>query len=64
MPDSALLQRTTLPRPEISAAQAAEILERRYGLTGTLKELGSQQDRNYLIDTGEARSSFSNVSAT
>lgn len=55
MPDSALLQRTTLPRPEISAAQAAEILERRYELTGTLKELGSQQDRNYLIDTGEAR---------
>lgn len=55
MPDTALLQRTTLPRPEVSIEQAAILLKEHYGLEGTLKELGSQQDRNYMIDTGEAR---------
>ncbi|MCM2403841.1 aminotransferase [Rhizobium sp. S153] len=55
MPDSALLQRTELPRPNVSEAQAREILKDHYRLEGTIRELGSQQDRNYLIDTGEAR---------
>ncbi|PZU86220.1 MAG: aminotransferase [Shinella sp.] len=55
MPDSALLQRTELPRPNVSEAQAREILKDHYRLEGTIRELGSQQDRNYLIDAGEAR---------
>ncbi|MBO3758143.1 aminotransferase [Ciceribacter sp. L1K22] len=55
MPDTALLERTALPRPSISAEHAAEILERHYGIQGTIRELGSQQDRNYLVDTGEDR---------
>ncbi|MBA3041102.1 MAG: aminotransferase [Alphaproteobacteria bacterium] len=54
MPDSALLKRTELPRPNVSAEQAAGILRDYYGLEGALKELGSQQDRNFRIDTGEA----------
>ena len=44
-----------LPRPDITAAEAEEILSAHYGLSGTLAELGSQQDRNYRVDTGERR---------
>ncbi|MHA7972037.1 aminotransferase [Rhizobium sp. CAU 1783] len=55
MPDTALLQRTELPRPDVSEEQAAAVLKEHYGLEGTIKELGSQQDRNFRIDTGEAR---------
>lgn len=55
MPDSALLRRTELPRPNVSEQQAADILKEHYGLEGSLKELGSQQDRNFRIDTGEDR---------
>lgn len=54
MPDSALLKRTELPRPNVSVEQAAVILREHYGLEGQLKELGSQQDRNFRIDTGDA----------
>ncbi|MGV8937235.1 MAG: aminotransferase [Allorhizobium sp.] len=55
MPDTALLRRTELSRPNVSAEQAQAILNEYYGLSGRLRELGSQQDRNYLIDTGEER---------
>ncbi|MBC7314296.1 MAG: phosphotransferase, partial [Rhizobium sp.] len=55
MPDSALIKRTELPRPNVSESQAADILKEHYGLEGSLKELGSQQDRNFRIDTGEDR---------
>ncbi|MHB0950943.1 MAG: aminotransferase [Allorhizobium sp.] len=55
MPDTALLQRAQLPRPNITADHAAAILREHYGLEGKIKELGSQQDRNYLIDTGKDR---------
>ncbi len=55
MPDTALLQRTELPRPNVSDAQAREILKEHYALEGVIRELGSQQDRNFLIDTGETR---------
>lgn len=55
MPDTFLFQRSDLPRPEVSLSEAAGILERAYGLSGEMKELGSQQDRNYLVDTGQAR---------
>lgn len=55
MPNSALFQRTELPRPQITAAAAAVILKEHYGLEGPLKELGSQQDRNFRIDTATGR---------
>ncbi|TPP05407.1 aminotransferase [Rhizobium glycinendophyticum] len=55
MPDSALLQRTELPRPDVSLADARTILGDFYGFHGEIRELGSQQDRNFLIDTGPER---------
>ncbi len=55
MTDETLAQRLELPRPDVTAAEAGDILLSRYGLSGTLTELGSQQDRNYRIDTGEQR---------
>lgn len=55
MPDSVLLKRTELPRPNVSEQQAAGILKEHYGLEGSVEELGSQQDRNFRIDTGAAR---------
>lgn len=38
------------PLPRIDAAEAAGLLARHWGLTGTLTELGSQQDRNLRVD--------------
>jgi 4-aminobutyrate aminotransferase-like enzyme/Ser/Thr protein kinase RdoA (MazF antagonist) len=55
MTDETLAQRLELPRPDVTAAEAGDILLSHYGLSGTLSELGSQQDRNYRIDTGEQR---------
>jgi 4-aminobutyrate aminotransferase-like enzyme/Ser/Thr protein kinase RdoA (MazF antagonist) len=55
MADAALVNRIQLPRPEVSAEDAADILRTYYGLSGALTELGSQQDRNYRIDTAGAR---------
>ncbi|MDE1172103.1 MAG: aminotransferase [Parvibaculaceae bacterium] len=55
MTEVALFQRSDLPCPDISETQAAEILARCYGVTGSVRELGSQQDRNFLVETGDAR---------
>jgi 4-aminobutyrate aminotransferase-like enzyme/Ser/Thr protein kinase RdoA (MazF antagonist) len=55
MPLATLIHRSSLPCPEVSAAQALALLEQHYGLSGTLKELGSQQDRNYLLDSDAGR---------
>ncbi|MCI8207987.1 hypothetical protein AUC61_00430 [Pseudomonas sp. S25] len=55
MPLATLIRRSSLPCPEVTAEQALQLLEQHYGLSGTLKELGSQQDRNFLLDTGERR---------
>ena len=43
-----------LARPDVTMAQAADLAERHWGLRGRLVELGSQQDRNFLVD-GERR---------
>ncbi|MGZ2481644.1 4-aminobutyrate aminotransferase-like enzyme/Ser/Thr protein kinase RdoA (MazF antagonist) [Rhizobium pisi] len=51
MTDEALVDRMTLPRPDVTVADAEEILLAHYSLSGTLTELGSQQDRNYRVDT-------------
>ncbi len=53
MADVAFVNRMQLPRPEVTPEEAAEILQTHYGLSGTLTELGSQQDRNYRIDAGD-----------
>ncbi|MGF6173829.1 aminotransferase [Ensifer sp. 4252] len=55
MVEDALKLRTQLPRPDVTPEDAARILSEHFGLSGALTELGSQQDRNYRIDTGEAR---------
>lgn len=55
MPLATLIRRSSLPCPAVSADQAQQLLAHHYGLSGTLKELGSQQDRNFLLDTGLRR---------
>ncbi len=55
MPLATLIRRSSLPCPEVSAEQALHLLAQHYGLSGTLKELGSQQDCNFLVDTGTHR---------
>ena len=55
MEDESLRRRAELARPDVSADEARTILQEHYDLSGDLIELGSQQDRNYRIDTGERR---------
>ncbi len=38
------------PPPDVSAAQAAEAARALFGVSGSIVELGSQQDRNFRID--------------
>jgi 4-aminobutyrate aminotransferase-like enzyme/Ser/Thr protein kinase RdoA (MazF antagonist) len=40
-------------RPDVDAAEAALLLEVAFGKRGRLTELGSHQDRNYLVETDE-----------
>jgi 4-aminobutyrate aminotransferase-like enzyme/Ser/Thr protein kinase RdoA (MazF antagonist) len=47
--------RAELPRPEVTIADAEAIFRTHYGLEGRIVELGSQQDRNFRIDTGQRR---------
>lgn len=47
-----------LVRPELTAEDAESIVTSLFGITGTARELGSQQDRNFRIDAsvgGEVR---------
>ncbi|WKL41006.1 aminotransferase [Sinorhizobium meliloti] len=53
MEDELLKRRTQLARPDVSIEEAQAILAQHYGLSGDLTELGSQQDRNYRVDTSE-----------
>ena len=39
-----LIHRASLASPQVTAEQALELLHEHYGLSGTLKSLGSQQD--------------------
>ncbi|WKG02166.1 aminotransferase [Mycolicibacterium sp. HK-90] len=43
------LREPELPAPQVGEAQAADLLATHYGLTGDVKSLGSQQDRNFLV---------------
>ncbi|MVA73882.1 aminotransferase [Agrobacterium vitis] len=55
MPNTLLFQRTGLARPHVTLEAAVTLLKEQYGLEGTVKELGSQQDRNFRVDTGDRR---------
>ncbi|MBN3861072.1 aminotransferase [Pseudomonas frederiksbergensis] len=55
MPLATLIHRASLPSPHVSAAQALELLEEHYGLSGQLQALGSQQDLNYRVDSEQGR---------
>lgn len=46
---------SALPRPSIAVDEALRIAHERYGIVGELTELGSNQDRNFLIDDGARR---------
>ncbi|MDZ5603955.1 aminotransferase [Pseudomonas sp. RP23018S] len=52
---STLLQRSSLPNPILSPAQAGALVLRHYGVRGELQPLGSQQDLNLRLDTGQRR---------
>ncbi|MDN4615933.1 aminotransferase [Leifsonia sp. F6_8S_P_1B] len=55
MPNFDFLAQPSLPRPDVTADDAVAIAAARFGLEGRVTELGSQQDRNFLIDTGDDR---------
>ncbi|MFJ4156377.1 aminotransferase [Pseudomonas sp. NPDC089752] len=55
MPLRTLIQRSSLPSPSLSEAQAHALLQGHYDLAGSLSALGSQQDLNFRLDTGQAR---------
>jgi 4-aminobutyrate aminotransferase-like enzyme/Ser/Thr protein kinase RdoA (MazF antagonist) len=50
-----LIHRASLPCPQVSPDQAAQLLGQHYGLAGTLQSLGSQQDLNYKVDSPRGR---------
>ena len=43
------LEQPELPAPQVSAAQAEQLLATHYGITGRAESLGSQQDKNFLV---------------
>jgi len=55
MPVSELLHRSTRSNPVIDPPQALAILREHYGLDGTLRSLGSQQDVNFALDSAAGR---------
>lgn len=52
MPYSDFLTRPALPRPDVTASDAITVALEVFGVSGTITELGSHQDRNFLVDTG------------
>ena len=58
MPLATLIRRSSLPCPDIDSRRAGHLLHQHYGLSGALKELGSQQDRNFLLDADAGRYVF------
>ena len=55
MPNSDFLAQPSLPRPEVGVDDAAAVAESAFGLTGRVSELGSNQDRNFLVQTDAGR---------
>ncbi|KJK15301.1 aminotransferase [Pseudomonas sp. 2(2015)] len=52
---STLIHRSSQPCPEVSEQQAATLLQEHFGLSGSLRALGSQQDLNFLVDSDHGR---------
>lgn len=50
-----LIHRASQPCPDVSQAQAAQLLQAHYGLQGPLLALGSQQDLNFRVDSAQGR---------
>ncbi len=46
------LEEPELPAPQVTESQAEEILATHYGVRAHAKSLGSQQDKNFLVDGG------------
>ncbi|MFP3466006.1 aminotransferase [Leifsonia sp. SIMBA_070] len=55
MPNFDFLTQPALPRPEVTSDDAVAIAAEHFGLDGRITELGSNQDRNFRIDTGVER---------
>jgi 4-aminobutyrate aminotransferase-like enzyme/Ser/Thr protein kinase RdoA (MazF antagonist) len=55
MTDEAFVDRMDLPRPDVTIDDADDILRTHYEISGVVSELGSQQDRNYRVDTDTGR---------
>jgi 4-aminobutyrate aminotransferase-like enzyme/Ser/Thr protein kinase RdoA (MazF antagonist) len=55
LPNFDFLTQPALPRPDVTVEDAAAIAAARFGLEGDIVELGSNQDRNFRIDTGAER---------
>ncbi|PRA70188.1 hypothetical protein CQ065_05765 [Pseudomonas sp. MYb187] len=55
MPLSTLIHRSSQPCPNVSEQQALRVLQERYGLSGSLQSLGSQQDLNFRVDAPSGR---------
>jgi 4-aminobutyrate aminotransferase-like enzyme/Ser/Thr protein kinase RdoA (MazF antagonist) len=49
------LERLELPAPQVSEAQAEQLLSTHYGLTARAESLGSQQDKNFLVFDHDGR---------
>jgi 4-aminobutyrate aminotransferase-like enzyme/Ser/Thr protein kinase RdoA (MazF antagonist) len=49
------LDEPELPAPQVSQAQAQELLATHYGLTARAESLGSNQDRNFLVHDSDDR---------
>ncbi len=49
------LSEPALPRPLVGVDDARRVALERYGIVGDITELGSNQDRNFLIDDGSRR---------
>jgi 4-aminobutyrate aminotransferase-like enzyme/Ser/Thr protein kinase RdoA (MazF antagonist) len=56
------LGQPALPRPEVSLDDAGRVAREIYGRPGTIRELGSNQDRNFVVEEGTRRAvlKFSN----
>lgn len=51
----ALIQRSSLPTPRLSVADACQILHEHYGLQAELTPMGSQQDLNFHVQSTEGQ---------
>jgi len=49
------LESPELPAPQVSDAQATQLLSTHYGLTARVESLGSNQDKNFLVYDGDDR---------